>query len=256
MRRIEEWTERCLIFLAVGAFILSFSGMYYVAYDAGYGLVLSFLWPLVTESAVIIFSLILLISKLKNYENRIIHWVILGFTGMSVIFNVWHAPNSLLLTKLVVGLPPIMLYAAFKTWIWKVEKDETKRSKDERALTETEAKLIQRQTETKTEEEKLIQRQTEIIKLETEISKLETEAIQRRTEISELISKVKELQSKANSSETETIQSQTETKLVQAYQIDGWIAAGGTQAEIAKRLGLTDTTIRNRLKMLNGSRLS
>jgi hypothetical protein len=119
---LERWTSWLLVFLALGAFVLSFAGMYAVAVDAGYGW-LAWLWPLVTESAVVIFSLILLTAKLDGFHNHYLHLMIVGCTSLSVLFNIWHAPNSDLLTRAVVALPPIFLYAAFKTWIWKVEQD-------------------------------------------------------------------------------------------------------------------------------------
>ena len=123
--KLERWTGWLLVFLALGAFVLSFAGMYAVAVDAGYGW-LAWLWPLVTESAVVIFSLILLNAKLDGYVNKYLHPMIVGCTALSVTFNIWHAPSDDLLTRSVVALPPIFLYAAFKVWIWKVEMD-TKR---------------------------------------------------------------------------------------------------------------------------------
>ncbi len=45
--KLEKWTGWLLVFLALGAFVLSFAGMYAVAIDAGYGW-LAWLWPLVT----------------------------------------------------------------------------------------------------------------------------------------------------------------------------------------------------------------
>lgn len=124
--RIEQWTGSLLFFLAIGSFILSFAGMYAVAVDSGYGW-LAWLWPLVTESAVVIFSLVLLAAKLEGYKNSALQPMIVTCTVLSVVFNVLHAPNDNLLTRAVVALPPIFLYAAFKTWIWKVEQD-TKRA--------------------------------------------------------------------------------------------------------------------------------
>ena len=126
INKIEQWTGSLLVFLAVGAFILSFAGMYAVAVDSGYGW-LAGLWPLVTESAVVIFSLVLLTAKLEGYRNWTLSPIIVTCTVLSVAFNVIHAPNDQWLTRAVVALPPIFLYAAFKTWIWKVEQD-TKRA--------------------------------------------------------------------------------------------------------------------------------
>jgi hypothetical protein len=123
--RIEKWASRLLVFLALGSFILSFFGMYAVAAEAGYGW-LTFLWPLVSESAVVIFSFLYLVTKLNGYENRYLMPLIVGCTILSVILNILHAPKSDFLTRTVVAIPPVFLFAAFKAWIWKIEQD-TKR---------------------------------------------------------------------------------------------------------------------------------
>lgn len=124
-QKIEHWTSKLLMFLAFGSFVLSYAGMYAVAVDAGYSW-LSFLWPLVTETAVVIFSLVYLVAKLKGYENRWLMPLIVGCTALSVAFNVWHSPKADYLTRSVVALPPLLLFASFKMWIWKIEQD-TKR---------------------------------------------------------------------------------------------------------------------------------
>jgi DNA repair exonuclease SbcCD ATPase subunit len=66
------------------------------------------------------------VAKLKGYENRWLMPLIVGCTGLSVAFNVWHSPKADYLTRSVVALPPILLFASFKMWIWKIEQD-TKR---------------------------------------------------------------------------------------------------------------------------------
>jgi hypothetical protein len=131
---LEKWTANLLIFLAVGAFVLSFAGMYAVAVDAGYGW-LALLWPLVTESAVVIFSLLYLVAKLKGYENKYLMPVIIACTALSVVFNVWHSPKTDYLSRAVFALPPLFLFAAFKGYLWKVEQD-TKRAGLVRSVTE------------------------------------------------------------------------------------------------------------------------
>jgi hypothetical protein len=131
---LEKWTANLLIFLAVGAFVLSFAGMYAVAVDAGYGW-LALLWPLVTESAVVIFSLLYLVAKLKGYDNKYLMPVIIACTALSVMFNVWHSPKTDYLSRAVYALPPLFLFAAFKGYLWKVEQD-TKRAGLVRSVTE------------------------------------------------------------------------------------------------------------------------
>jgi len=126
-QKIDVWTSRLLTALALAAFVLSFAGMYAVAQDAGYSW-LAWLWPLTTETAVVIFSIVYLAAKLHGYTNRWLMPLIIGCTALSVAFNVLHAPNAAHLTRAVVALPPLLLFAAFKTWIWKIELDTKRRA--------------------------------------------------------------------------------------------------------------------------------
>ena len=118
----DRWAARLLVGLALGAFVLSYAGMYALALDSGYGW-LSILWPLVTETAVVIFSLVYLVAKLKGYHNRTLMPLIVACTGLSVVFNIAHAPVVDYLSRAAWALPPLILFAAFKTYVWLIEQD-------------------------------------------------------------------------------------------------------------------------------------
>lgn len=122
-QKIDIWTSRLLTALAFAAFVLSYAGMWSIATDAGYHPYLAFVWPAATEAAVVIFSLVYLASKLHGYRSYWIMPLIVGCTILSASFNVYHAPQPDWFLRLVWALPPLLLFAAFKTWIWKVELD-------------------------------------------------------------------------------------------------------------------------------------
>jgi hypothetical protein len=96
--------------------------MYYLAEDAGFSW-LSFLWPLVTEAAVVIFSLVYLVSKVRGYKNMYLMPLIMLCTAISVGLNVAHAPTVGIVNAIAWSLPPLLLFGAFKTWIWITEQD-------------------------------------------------------------------------------------------------------------------------------------
>jgi outer membrane murein-binding lipoprotein Lpp len=120
--RIDQWNSWLLIFLAGSSFILSYAAMYALAEEAGIFWLLVWLWPLTTEAGVVIFSLALLRARLHGYDSRRLYWLILICTGLSVAFNVSHAPADLV-KRAVFALPPLFLLLAFKTLLWQVEQD-------------------------------------------------------------------------------------------------------------------------------------
>ncbi|MCB0175803.1 MAG: DUF2637 domain-containing protein [Anaerolineae bacterium] len=234
--RIERWTGSMLVFLAIGSFILSFAGMYAVAVDSGYGL-LAWLWPLVTESAVVIFSLVLLTAKLEGYKNNALQPMIVTCTVLSVVFNVLHAPNDQWLTKAVVAFPPIFLYAAFKTWIWKVEQD-TKRA----GLVKTMTDLV---TEIDTVNGELQDKVSELDKLTGQIETLKAERDALKGDISETfprnVQKMTDLTAKR--------QTQAADRKQQALHM---LSEGLSIGDIANNLDVTERTVK---RYLNGSLL-
>lgn len=240
---LEKWTGNLLIFLAVGAFILSFAGMYSVAVDAGYGW-LSALWPLVTESAVVIFSLLYLVAKLKDYENRYLMPVIVGCTILSVVFNVWHAPSDLL-SRAVYALPPIFLFAAFKGYLWKIEQD-TKRQGMIASLLELTRQLEERTTalEKAQAEERQLSAIAENTKRQIEEAKAELQQLQAAIEagkVQQIAGNIQEM--------NEARQAKIEVRRQSVLHLLG---EGLNQGQIAQELNVSPRTIRNDIAALNG----
>lgn len=241
--KLEKWTGNLLVFLAVGAFILSFAGMYAVAVDAGYGW-LSYLWPLVTESAVVIFSLLYLVAKLKDYENKYLMPVIVGCTVLSVVFNVWHAPSDLL-SRAVYALPPIFLFAAFKGYLWKVEQD-TKRAGQVASLLELTRQLAERTEalEKAQEEERQLSTIVETITRQIEAARAELKRVQAEIEagkVGQNVATITEM--------NEARQAKIEARRQDVLNL---VREGFSHKEIATRLEVSERTVRNDVAALNG----
>lgn len=231
--RIEQWTGSMLVFLAIGSFILSFAGMYAVAVDSGYGW-LAWLWPLVTESAVVIFSLVLLSAKLDGYKNSALQPIIITCTALSVGFNVLHAPNDNVLTRAVVALPPIFLYAAFKTWIWKVEQD-TKR-----------AGLVKTMTDLATEIDTV---NGELQAKVSELDKLTGQVEQQQDKLKDILADISETLPRNVQNMTDLTakrQTQAQDRKQQALHM---LSEGLSARDIADNLDVTERTVK---RYLNG----
>ena len=238
--KIEQWTSKLLVFLAVGSFILSFAGMYAVAVDSGYGW-LAWLWPLVTESAVVIFSLVLLSAKLDGYKNNALQPMIITCTVLSVGFNVLHAPNDKLLTKAVVALPPIFLYAAFKTWIWKVEQD-TRRVGMVKTLADLRQNIDDVNSELQEQVAELdkVTHQRDILSQQLETLKAERETLERDKTGSNL-GNVSEM----NQAKQQKIDERRE-------QVLHLLGQNVSKRETAEQLGVSKQTISRDIQALNG----
>jgi len=239
--KLEQWTSWFLVALAVGAFVLSFAGMYAVAVDAGYDW-LSFLWPLVTETAVVIFSLVYLVAKLKAYHNRWLMPLIVACTSLSVAFNVVHAPAPDLLSRSVVALPPLLLFAAFKTWIWKVELDVTRQnavvSIDELNDTFTKLQLEFSQFERDAEQ----QRDTLTAQVERE-----------RERLADILSDQREAKRATNRANVEEMNAARATKIEERReQVFILKQQGWENSDIADELDVSAATVRRDIKALNG----
>lgn len=253
--KLEKWTGWLLVFLALGAFVLSFAGMYAVAVDAGYGW-LAWLWPLVTESAVVIFSLILLNAKLDGYVNKYLHPVIIACTALSVAFNIWHAPGADLLTRAVVALPPIFLYTAFKTWIWKVEQD-TRRAglvttldtltKERDRLT---AELDTMRGELSQERDRLTQERDNLAgQVDTKRAELDT----LNADLDDIIGQIYRLRMDTKADNSGNVQEMTAKRQAEAddrrrQALSMW-QEGMSKSDIATALNVTDRTVK---RYLNG----
>lgn len=233
---IDRWAARLLVGLAGGAFILSYTGMYKLAVASGFDR-LSFLWPLVTETAVVIFSFLYLVAKIKSYENKFLMPLIFACTGLSVAFNIAHAPHMDfqpdVITRAAWALPPLLLFASFKAWIWLIEQD-TLRAGLVMNLTEMQHDLAQRQQNLASLERQIEQQRETLAQLKSEVSQTNRAANRGNVEEMNLVRR-----SKMQARRAEVLRLLQEKKDL-------------TQRDLAQILGVTPDTIGRDLKALNG----
>jgi len=92
-----------------------------MSYDALYGLALAegvprrlaWLWPLVVDGFIVVASLAVLHAVLEHRPTVYPWTLVLGFSAVSVLFNVLHAAPTAV-ARLVAAVPPLALVLSFE----------------------------------------------------------------------------------------------------------------------------------------------
>ncbi len=103
--------------VAVIAFILSYNALRLVAFDNGVPFYLSFLWPLLIDFALVVFSLGVVRAYLYN-ESTVWTWGLVAvFTLLTIGFNLVHVAGSVVkpfVIYFVFVVPPVALFLSFE----------------------------------------------------------------------------------------------------------------------------------------------
>lgn len=202
MNKFISYATAFLVFLlGIGSFILSYNALYGVALDNGLSQNLSYIWPLLVDFALIVFSLAVVQSNLNN-EPAAWRWGMVGFyTVATVAFNVYHAPNNLA-AQVVAVVAPISLFLSFET-LMSMLKKSVKKKAAVLSLAEISAKLGVLEAEYRSKRDNLAaelerlqrDRLAEIETMANQMSQqTEIEATLRRAEVDALITQQATLQ--------------------------------------------------------------
>lgn len=100
--------------LAIGAFRLSYSSLRATALSYGIPQELTWIWPLLVDFALIVFSLSVVRASLKG-ERVAWPWCLVAlYTAGTLAFNVIHAPDNLT-AQVVAVVAPVSLFLSFET---------------------------------------------------------------------------------------------------------------------------------------------
>jgi hypothetical protein len=106
VRTISWLTAGLVAILALFAFILSYSSLQHLAAQHGLPGWLSYLWPLLLDFAMLVFSLAILRANLRQ-ERAIYPWTLtIALAGLATLANILDVTN--------LGLPPVMVAASVK----------------------------------------------------------------------------------------------------------------------------------------------
>lgn len=113
-KAVSNITTGLVLLLAVIAFVLSYNALRAVAVDNGIPDKLAYIWPLLVDFALVVFSLAILRASLLN-ERTFWYWVmVICFAIATVCFNIVHAPSNIL-ARIVAVVPPVALLLSFET---------------------------------------------------------------------------------------------------------------------------------------------
>jgi len=283
IKQIDKWSGWLTAVVVIIPFIVSYGSLKDLA--AANGVNYPFMYPLMIDLSLIIFNLIALRSSLHGERNLYAWTLVVIATFISVVLNVVHAPRGVL-PMFMAALPPLFILAAFHLVVLRIEHSAqrhqvvntlshlVKRIKEARAeheqLTRQNEALRQ---EAKTRDEQLVTLREQLVQSNDELSRLQNEQlatvheqiVKAQHELSRLhheqstmkqqIATLKQdEQNRTNheqaveQSELDRMNQRRERLLALLKDSDGKM----TQAEIAELLGVSLSTIRRDLQMLNG----
>jgi hypothetical protein len=113
LRWIHRATTVGVIGLAAAGFAMSYGALHGLALEEGVPQRLAWLWPLVVDGFIVVASLAVLHAVLER-RSTVYPWALmLGFSAVSVSFNVLHAAPTPV-ARLVAAVPPLALVLSFE----------------------------------------------------------------------------------------------------------------------------------------------
>lgn len=116
------WVNRLAVFLvsllAIGAFVLSYNALYGVASSHGIPVKLAWIWPLLIDGAIVVFSISVVRASLLREKAWWPWLLVIVFTAGTVFFNILHfvpIDRPLLVSITIAIIAPVGLVLAFET---------------------------------------------------------------------------------------------------------------------------------------------
>jgi DNA-binding transcriptional regulator YiaG len=245
-----------LVFLvALGSFALSYNALQDMATGNGITGWLSYIWPLLIDFSLIVFSLSVVNAYLQS-ESTWKQWSLVGiYTVATIGFNVAHAPNNLL-AQIVAAIAPVSLFFSFELLMGQLRNSVKKHG-----ITRSIGQLNQRYQAALQDFDQLTQQATEVTqeidtltqKRDNLIAEIDTVSESRKrldmipSSANDTTFKPGDLRalSRANDSRRAKIKARREQVSVLSEQ-------GMSQSEMANELGVSLATIKRDTKALNG----
>jgi len=139
LRVLSATTGILVALLAAGAFALSFDALNHLAQENGVTANLTWVWPLVLDGAIVVFSLSALRASLHRESIRYPMTLVVIATATSVLFNVAHAPSGML-AHTMAAVPPVFLFLSFELLMRQL-RSEVERSAKIECLAELDVKI-------------------------------------------------------------------------------------------------------------------
>ena len=114
MTRFIVWlTSSLVLLIALMAFTISYHALQGMALTNGIPVLLSYVWPLLIDFSLVVFSLCVVTAHLHS-ESTWRQWSLVGLaTVLTCTYNYLHAPNNLIAQSIAI-IPPVMLFFSFE----------------------------------------------------------------------------------------------------------------------------------------------
>ncbi len=221
-------TALLVLSIAIISFVLSYSSLRLYALEHGIAPGLSYLWPLLVDLSLVVFSLTVVNQYLQS-ESAKRQWLLVAiYTMATIAFNALHAPQNIQ-SVIVFCVAPISLFFSFE-----VLMSQLKTSISKSNITNNIQHLA-------------VKQQTLIQDIDAKYSTIQKLDVQ----IQSLDVQIQSLKSTHKAA-----QDGFSAKSFELGQIDGLLSAGISQKAVGEMLGVSVGTISNRVKALNGGSLS
>lgn len=111
--KLENCATAGVVLLAVGSFVLSYDALHQLAVANRVPRPLAWIWPLIVDGFIVTASLAVLHAVLAVRSATYPWLLVLAFSTTSVVFNVLHAPPTVV-ARLVAAIPPLTLVLSFE----------------------------------------------------------------------------------------------------------------------------------------------
>lgn len=253
-------TGLLILLIAIGSFALSYSNLHQTALTHNVPGGLAWIWPLLIDFALIVFSLAVVQSNLNN-EPAYRRWLMVAlYTMATIAFNVYHAPANLA-AQIVAVVAPVTLFLSFETLMAMLKNGVIKRglvasvSQLKKELGRLNGELGQVKNELSFSEieltqiaQKVTQKGLELASLDQQMSELVSQIERLTVQKERLISEVDEL--KKNQPKDAKKEPVNQKGRVSQERVLNLLNQGLTQAQTAKKLGISISTVK---RQLNGS---
>lgn len=242
-------TGLLILLIAIGSFALSYNNLHQTALTHGVGSNLAYIWPLLIDFALVVFSLAVVQSNLNN-EPAYRRWLMVAlYTIATIAFNVYHAPANIA-AQIVAVVAPVTLFLSFETLMAMLKNGVIKRnlvaslSQLNQELERLNGELKKAQSELDLTTQEIAQKAIEGARVLNDLSQITSQVEQLKTQKERLTSEVNELKK----SQVKEVKKEPKGKAGQE-QILNLLNQGLTQAQAAKRLRVSVSTLK---RTLNG----
>lgn len=229
MKYLTPLTASLVFLIALFGFVLSYDALHAYAVDNGVLETISWMWPLVIDGFMLVISLSILLASLRQEPTRYLWMLAITATGVSVAFNVAHAPATLQ-GRAVAVVAPVALFLAFEVFIGQV-RNIVKRTGAQESLRglldkieQATKKLSEVLAQATKAQENLATLRDEQKRVKAETTKAQAELTKMQRELSETLSSIE--QAKAND---------TRTKVLDVYRLNPF----AKQKEVAEMVGIS-----------------